>query len=81
MREIAIVKSPGEDTWEIRTILEGWGVVGARHIRNEHPSELPPHKGLTLQQAVDSYPLWKKFIDAQDSKTRKRAKKISKGGQ
>lgn len=73
LREIALVR--GDDgKWEIRTLIGGWGIVGARMLKGE--GSLPPHRDLELDKAVEAYGKWQEFVRKQDDKVRRKSKKL-----
>ena len=43
MRDIAIVPNKDGKTYDIRTMLKGWGIVGPRLLKQKYTQELPAH--------------------------------------
>lgn len=79
MRDIAIVKNADGKTYDIRTMLKGWGIVGPRLLKQKYTQELPAHKGLTIEEAIQIMPVWQKFVDEQDERVNKSARRARRG--
>tara|TARA_Y100001938_G_scaffold132039_1_gene189903 strand:- start:29 stop:268 length:240 start_codon:yes stop_codon:yes gene_type:complete len=75
MRDIAIVPNADGKTYDIRTMLKGWGIVGPRLLKQKYTQELPAHKGLTIEKALEVLPIWQKFVDEQDKRINQSARR------
>lgn len=75
LRDVAI--APHEDDpskWELRILTTKWGVVGDRHLKGE--ANFPAsHKMMSLEEAIEARDKWQKFVNAQDERLRRVARK------
>ena len=77
-REVVLSKEE-DGTWELRTLLNGWGKIGLRKLKGEM-SGLPKYKGVNLSEAVEMLDVWQGFVDDQDARLNAMGKKASGKG-
>ena len=56
-------------------MLKGGGIVGPRLLKQKYTQELPAHKGLTIEEALQVLPIWQKFVDEQDKRINQSARR------
>tara|TARA_Y100000593_G_C4304134_1_gene334898 strand:- start:1481 stop:1702 length:222 start_codon:yes stop_codon:yes gene_type:complete len=68
-----LIAVDGDGLYSIRGISPGWGIAGPRFLKGE--TSMPPHKDLTLDEALAAVEEWKEFFTKQRERFRRRRRK------
>ena len=78
LTEVAIAPSVHDPKkWDLRIMHAKWGTVGPRYLKGatDYPAD---YKELTLEEAIECQAKWQEFMDEQDQRLHKAARKAKR---